>query len=343
MRRTTLAIGLLLAGCAGPQDFMRTAGPAAHGLARLGGATLLLLSAVSIVTWLLILWVAMRRRGTLEAHAPVDAGGGQRWILIGGVAIPVAVLAIIFIGTLETLSAFPMACSDAKGPGSDPLCATGVPQIRVTGQQWWFEAQYQFASPDLDVIAPTEIHVPVGRPVDIELATRDVIHSFWVPKLHGKVDLVPGYSNRIRIQADVPGTYQGECGEYCGAQHAKMRLQIVAQSQEAFQSWLTAQRAEAHEPTSEEAVRGKAVFERGACIVCHTVRGTAAQGKVGPDLTHVASRRYLAGGTLPNNAANLEAWVTHAQSLKPASRMPNITAFTGSDLRALVAYLQSLK
>jgi len=170
----------------------------------------------------------MRRRGTLDTHAPIDADGGQRWILIGGFAIPVAVLAIVFISTLQTLRAYPMACLDPTVPSTDALCIAGVPLIRVTGQQWWFEAEYLFDPPALNITAPTEIHIPLGRPVDIELRTRDVIHSFWVPKLHGKVDLVPGMTNRIRIQADRPGLYQGECGEYCGAQHAKMRLQVVA-------------------------------------------------------------------------------------------------------------------
>ena len=345
MRRLVLSIATacVLAGCASPQDYMHAAGPAARGLASLGWLTLAAFSAASIVVWVLILWIVMRRRGTLDTHAPIDADGGQRWILIGGFAIPVAVLAIVFISTLQTLRAYPMACLDPTVPSTDALCIAGVPLIRVTGQQWWFEAEYLFDPPALNITAPTEIHIPVGRPVDIELRTRDVIHSFWVPKLHGKVDLVPGMTNRIRIQADRPGLYQGECGEYCGAQHAKMRLQVIADTADQFQAWLVAQRAAVVQPTSEEAAQGREVFERGACAACHTVRGTAAHGQVGPDLTHVASRRYIAGGTLENNTANLAAWVTHAQSLKPAAQMPDLTEFTGTQLRALVAYLQSLK
>jgi cytochrome c oxidase subunit II len=347
MRRCigTIALSCVaaVAACSTPQDYLHTAGPAAGGLAKLGWFTLVLFSAVSVIVWLLLLWIAVRRRGSLEAHAPIDVNQGQRWILIGGFAIPAAVLAIVFISTLETLSAYPMACADPVQAAASKVCATGVPQIRVVGQQWWFEAQYLFDPPAGNFTAPTEIHIPVGRPVDIELQTRDVIHSFWIPKLHGKVDLVPNLDNHIRIQADRPGLYQGECGEYCGEQHAHMRLQVMAQSAEEFQAWVSAQRAASVQPQSDETKMGRKIFEQAACVVCHTVRGTTAQGQYGPDLTHVGSRRYIAGGTLPNTTANLTAWVTHAQSFKPGARMPNITQFTGVQLRALVAYLQSLK
>lgn len=339
----TALCAAVVSGCSTPQDYLHTAGPAARGLAALGWFTLVVFSAATVVVWALIAWVSVRRSGTLDEHAPIDVNGGQRWILIGGFAIPVAVLAIVFISMLQTLKAYPMACLDASTPGSDSVCVVGVPRIRVMGQQWWFEAQYLFDPPAGDFTAPTEIHIPVGRPVDIELETRDVIHSFWIPKLHGKVDLVPGLVNRIRIQADRPGLYQGECGEYCGAQHAHMRLQVVAQQPDEFEAWLQGQRATSAEPQSAEATAGREIFERSPCVACHTVRGTVAHGQVGPDLTHVASRSYIAGGMLVNNTANLEAWVTHAQSLKPGSRMPDITAFTGRQLRALVAYLQTLK
>jgi cytochrome c oxidase subunit II len=338
-----ICAAVALAGCAAPQDFMHAAGPAARGLASLGWFALLLFSAVTVVVWLLLFWITLRRKGTLAEHAPIDANGGQRWIVVGGFLLPAAILAIVFISMLQTLAANPMACLDAKGTGTDALCAVGVPEIRVTGQQWWFNAEYLFDPPASNITAPTEIHIPVGRPVDIELETRDVIHSFWVPKLHGKVDLVPGMTNRIRIQADEPGVYQGQCGEYCGMQHAKMRLQVVAQTAEEFQAWMRAQRAPSVEPASDRIRMGRQVFEQAACVVCHTVRGTRAQGQFGPDLTHVASRLYIAGGTLNNDTANLEAWVTHAQSLKPGAQMPDLTQFTGVQLSALAAYLQSLK
>ena len=340
----TFAAGvLLLGGCTAPLDYLHPAGPAAGALASLGWFTLLTFVAVSIIVCLLILALALRRRGTLAEHAPVDTNDGQQWIVVGGFAIPAAILAIIFISAMQTLKAYPMACLDEQGPAPGRYCVAGVPQIRVTGHQWWFEAEYLFSDVSQNINAPTELHIPVGRPVDIELRTRDVIHSFWLPKLHGKVDLIPGITNHIRIQADRPGLYQGQCGEFCGVQHAHMHLQLVAQAPEDFENWLAQQRAPAARPAGQEAALGLAVFERSPCVACHTVRGTAAHATIGPDLTHLASRHYIAGGSLENNTANLSAWVTHAQSLKPGSRMPDLTVFTGAELRALVAYLNTLK
>jgi cytochrome c oxidase subunit 2 len=328
------------AGCSAPQDYLHTAGPAAHRIAVLGWFALLSFSVTIVVMWLLIGWIAVRRRGSFTEHAPIDANGGQRWILVGGLAVPVAVLAILFIATMETLSAFPMQHADQ---GAGEVC-TDAPRIMVTGHQWWFDAEYQFPEPDRNFEVTTELHIPVGKPVDVLLQTRDVIHSFWIPKLHGKVDLVPGQVNQVRIQADRPGVYEGECGEYCGAQHAHMRLQVVAQAQKDYDAWVEQQRKDAAGvPGWDEALRGKQVFMAAACPLCHTVRGTAALGQVGPELTHVGSRRRIGGGMLENNTANLEAWVTHAQSLKPGAQMPDLTQFNGRDLRALVGYLQSLR
>ncbi len=322
----------LLAGCDGPQNYMKAGGPAAAKLAQIGGATLIAFSVVSIITLALLLWVAVRRRGTLDWHAPLDADGSQRWILIGGIAVPVAVLAIIFVSSLRSMSHYPMPDDDGSRP-----------DIRVTGQQWWFNAEYLGETPQDLVSAPTEVHIPVGRPVDIELVTRDVIHSFWIPKLHGKVDLVPGMANRIRIRADAPGVYSGECGEYCGPHHANMRLFVVAQNPEEFDRWLQDQRANAREPQTSGQHTGEQVFMSAACAVCHKVRGTPALGQVGPDLTHVASRSRIAGGMLPNNRGTLTAWMAHAQAIKPGSQMPDLPGLSGEQLIALADYLESLQ
>jgi len=353
--RLALAATVLLAGCAGPQNYMSTGGRAARELADLGWPVLLGFSLVTVVTWGLLFWVALRRRGSFDEHAPAEAGGGQRWILVGGVAIPVAVLSITFIATLGTLSTFPMAHA-----------AMDEPDIRIVGHQWWFDAEYlpggsicggdpsqlgshpaslpQGEQASLIVHSPTEVHIPVGVPVEIEVETHDVIHSFWVPKLHGKVDLVPGLKNRVRVQADAPGVYEGQCGEYCGVEHAQMRLQVIAQTPEDYVKWLNHQREDASVAAAAAQVQaGRQVFENGACILCHTVRGTAAHGLVGPELTHVGARQRIAGGVLANDTANLEAWVTNAQTLKPGSAMPSLRQFTGPELRALVAYLQSLR
>jgi cytochrome c oxidase subunit 2 len=332
-RAATLLLPCLLAACSGPQDYLSPEGPAARTLARLGLFTLILFVAVSVASWLLLWAVIRRRRGSFAEHAPVqETRLGHGWILVGGVVIPLLVLGLVFGLSLHTLKAFPMEHGDPA-----------TPLVRVTGQQWWFDAEYRLSGEDLSVHAPTEIHIPVGCPVEFELATRDVIHSFWVPKLHGKVDLIPGMVNRIRVQADRPGVYEGECGEFCGVQHAHMRLQVVAEDGKDFMRWLEHQRADAAEPSTGAERHGQAVFLRAACPLCHSVRGTPARGTVGPDLTHVGARRRIAGGSLDNDTANLAAWISHAQSLKPGAQMPDLTQFDGQELRDLTAYLQSLK
>jgi cytochrome c oxidase subunit 2 len=217
------------------------------------------------------------------------------------------------------------------------------PDILVTGHQWWWEVQYLDGGPDQQFTTANEIHIPVERSINIELRSADVMHSFWVPSLHGKVDLIPGLPNYIRLEASSPGQYDGQCAEYCGAQHAHMRLQVVAQAPDEYSAWLDRQRQPAAEPQSQEAIAGKQLFEAGPCSLCHQIRGTLAGGRVAPDLTHMGGRKKLAANSFPNNDAYLEAWVTHAQSLKPAALMPDLTQFTGEQLRDLVAYLRQLQ
>jgi cytochrome c oxidase subunit 2 len=316
------------------QNILAPGGPAARTIADAGWFVLITFSAVTVVMWILIGWLALRRKGTLAEHAPWDAGGGMTWVTIGGFTIPVIILAVMFIVTLKTMAAFPMGNDEMHAP---------PPMLRVIGHQWWWELQYEIGGETRQVVSANEIHIPVGRPVDIELRTVDVIHSFWVPELHGKVDLVPNKPNRIRVQADRPQTFRGECAEFCGPQHANMILLVQADAPADFQKWLEAQRADAARPIAPEAVHGQQLVMTHACVLCHTIRGTDAHGLVGPDLTHVGSRRRIAGNELENNTANLSAWVTHAQALKPYAKMPNLSVFTGSELRDVVAYLQTLR
>jgi cytochrome c oxidase subunit 2 len=193
------------------------------------------------------------------------------------------------------------------------------------------------------VTTANEIHIPAGRAIDIDLASSDVIHSFWVPELHGKVDLIPGMTNRIRVEADHPGTYRGQCAEFCGAQHAHMILLVIAETPEKFEQWLAEQRQPAATPATEQHVLGQQLFESRPCLLCNTIRGTLANGRVGPDLTHLGSRRMIAANMLENNTANLAAWVTHARSLKPGTVMPDVTQFDGEELQSIVGYLQHLR
>jgi cytochrome c oxidase subunit 2 len=217
------------------------------------------------------------------------------------------------------------------------------PVVQVIGHQWWWEVNYLYGGVSEHVTDANEIHVPVGEPIDIDLESRDVIHSFWVPELHGKVDLIPGMVNRIRIQADRPAVFRGECAEYCGPQHAHMILAVRADAPDDFAKWLAHAREPARPPADPLAQHGEQVFMNGPCVLCHKVRGTPAQGLVGPDLTHVGSRLGIAAQTLPNNLGTVEAWITHAQSLKPYAQMPSLSMFTGEDALALAAYVRSLQ
>ena len=290
---------------------------------------------ITLIMWALIAWAAITRHGTLAEHAPVDIGGGQGWITIGGMLIPFIILFLIFVFGLKLLASFPI--HEAKHQ------MNLEPDILVVGHQWWWELHYLNPNPSLDVTTANEIHIPANRTVTIELESRDVIHPFWVPALHGKVDLVPGHPNFVRIEASHAGSFEGQCAEYCGAQHAHMRLLVIAQAPDEYQLWLNAQREPGRTPTTPEAEKGEKIFLSGPCSMCHTVRGTIAGGRVAPDLTHIGSRRYIASNSFPNDNAYLEAWVTHAQSLKPEALMPDFTRFTGVQMRDSVAYLRQLQ
>ena len=323
---------LSLTGCHSTQSTLYPAGPAAGNIAWLEWTALITFCIVSFIMWILLLWAVTRKRGSLETHAPWNEGGGQAWIAIGGFAIPFVVLCSLFILGLLLLRSFPVH----EGMKLHP-------EIRVIGHQWWWEVQYIADPANRQFTTANEIHIPVGRPVDIELDGADVIHSFWVPRLHGKVDLNPGQRNYIRIQANAPGNYAGQCAEYCGEQHAQMLLLVVAQMPQDYEAWYNNQLNPSREPQDAEAIHGRDVFLGAACVFCHQIRGTDAHGHVAPDLTHLASRQRIASDSYENDKANLAGWVVHAQTLKPGAEMPNLAVFNGPDLRALVAYLQELK
>jgi cytochrome c oxidase subunit 2 len=327
-----LLLPVVLAMRGQAQSTLDPAGPAAKSLSDLSWFVFILFTAVAVVMCSLIAWVATRRRGTFDEHEPVDAGGGQLWILIGGFAIPFVILAAVFILGLRAVTRFPLH----DGYVMDP-------EIRLIGHQWWWEARYVGGPPNNQFVTANEIHIPVGRPVNIELSSADVIHSFWVPNLSGKVDLIPGQVNHMRLQADRPGVYSGKCAEYCGAQHANMMIVVVAHPENEFEDWRAHQLEPSSAPSTAQEARGQELFLSSPCSLCHTIRGASARGAVAPDLTHLASRRGIAANALENNKANISAWVTHAQALKPSSMMPNVTQFSGDELQALVAYLQQLR
>jgi cytochrome c oxidase subunit 2 len=254
------------------------------------------------------------------------------WVLIAGLGIPGAVFAGVFIGMLTELQAFPAA-------GHYDHAA---PHIRIVGHRWWWHVEYRIGGTTDYVTTANELHIPTGTDIDIALASADVIHSFWVPTLHGKMDLIPNQTSHIRIQATDPGVYRGECAEFCGAQHANMLFLVIAEARDRFDAWLAAQREPGRLPATEQERLGQQVFISHACVTCHTIRGTIARATVGPDLTHIASRRSLAGA-FPNDESWLRAWVSHAQSLKPGVLMPSLPQFEDGELQALTAYLRSLQ
>jgi cytochrome c oxidase subunit 2 len=214
----------------------------------------------------------------------------------------------------------------------------GALRVRVVGHQWWWE----FGYPELGVTTATDLHLPAGQPVMLELASPDVIHSFWIPRLGGKRDTPPGQLNRLLLTPGEPGAYPGQCAEFCGLSHAHMRATAVVQLPAEFQAWVARQKAPAAEPADgTPPARGRDLFRTSACVGCHTIRGVSSGG-IGPDLTHVGSRRTIAGGMLPNTAAELTRWLRDPPAVKPGSLMPNLH-LGDADAAALAAYLTGLK
>lgn len=323
------AVAVLCPGCRSDMSVFEPAGPYAAKITHLTWF-LVILSTVVFVGVMVVVAMAVSRNRTRDP-AEVDlAGRPHHFILIGGAIIPAIVLTAVFVAAMHVTGLFP------------PPAPQNALSVKVTGNQWWWEIQYN--DPDLsrEFVTANEMHIPVGRPVRVTLVSHDVIHSFWVPRLQGKLDVIPGDTNEIRLIADKPGDYRGQCAEYCGMQHANMAFHVVADDPSSYEAWAATQRADAAEPTDSVAARGKQVFLSGPCALCHSIRGTPAQAQIAPDLTHIGSRSTIAAGTLPNTLGNMEAWITNAQSLKPGTKMPSLTVFNGADLRALAVYLESL-
>jgi cytochrome c oxidase subunit 2 len=215
-------------------------------------------------------------------------------------------------------------------------------ELRITAHQWWWDIEYLDDDPSQRFHTANEVHLPVNASVHVSLMADDVIHSFWVPNLHGKRDLIPGRPGDIDLQPERIGVYWGQCAEFCGVQHAKMALEVVVEDGAAFEAWKTRQQQSAPEPRDDKMVHGRDVFMSSACVMCHNISGTSASATIGPDLTHVASRRMLAAGALPNNTANLYGWLSNPQGIKPGNHMPNVD-LEGNELEPLVTYLESLR
>jgi cytochrome c oxidase subunit 2 len=289
--------------------------------------TAVALGVVALVCIAILAAMAHNRSRSQEPPRRNEIRSGLAWIYIG-IGATVLVLIATFTGTMATLDA-------ASHPPRDPTLT-----MDVTGHQWWWEVRYsQAGHPELGFVTANEVHLPVGIPVRVRLHAADVIHSFWLPQIAGKTDVIPGQTNEMWVEARKPDTTSGMCGEYCGLQHAHMMMQVVAESPDAFNAWTTSRRAEAPAATGDLAA-GQMIFTR-TCGGCHAVAGTMSLGRVGPDLTHIASRASIGAGALANTPANLMSWITNAPLLKEGARMPPIT-LDAAQLKSVVAYLQSL-
>jgi len=313
-----------LAGCNRAQNVLAPVGDQA---AEIGGIwNLMLWICVPVyVLVLLALGIAMRRN-----HGHV---AGERALLRGLWAWSIAIASLL---TVLTAASF-VVDRRLHASVEDAL------QVRITAKQWWWQVEYMDpAMPSRNFITANELHLPAGRPAQIELRSADVIHSLWIPVLAGKEDLVPGYTNTIVVTPRVPGDYRGQCAEFCGLQHAHMALDVRVAEADAFAAWWERQLAPAPAPSTENAARGKTLFEQGPCALCHRIVGTPASGITGPDLTHLASRRTLAAGTLPLARDTLAAWILDPQHYKPGAHMPK-SPLAPEDVDAIAAYLMELQ
>jgi len=256
--------------------------------------------------------------------------GSRGFVVAAGIGLPIVVLSALLFYAFGTAA---------------QLSRAGMPpavRIEVSAEMWWWRVRYLDSEDGVLFETANDIRIPAGQPVEFVLKSDNVIHSFWVPNLAGKVDMVPGHVNRLRAQAHEPGRFRGQCAEYCGAQHAKMMFEVQAMAAADFQAWTAAQRLPAREPGDARLLAGKRYFMR-ACAQCHTIRGTAAAGVQGPDLTHVGSRSSLAAGVLDNNIGSLAGWIAGSQHIKPGNAMPSFNQLSGEGLRAIAQYMESLQ
>jgi cytochrome c oxidase subunit 2 len=329
-RFAPLLLFLPISGCAGPQNVLDPASDQAselHGLMTLmlvvcGLAYLLLMAFLAAALW--------RARGQLGGPPALHPDDRRLDRGLG------AWTALIAVG-LTVLAGGSFLVDRALANKA----VTSMPTVRVTGQQWWWRIEYRDPATGRWIETANELHLPLNTPTRVQILSADVIHSFWIPNLSGKIDMVPGRSNAITMTPRRQGWFRGQCAEFCGLQHAEMALDVKVETPEAFQAWLAAQ-AQPAPAASGEGVRGETVALSAPCANCHTIRGTGAKGRAGPDLTHVASRRSVAAGTASLQRSTLMGWITQPQAMKPGNEMP-ATPMTPQDALAVTRYLEGLR
>ena len=319
------AVAFLPGGCAwnGPMSTVAGRSDFAREILHVYGIITWVAAVIALVVFAGLAWVLLRFRDRPGAPPPPQTRGHTLLELSWTIA-PALVLLLIAIPTIQVIFR------------TQATPAAGALEVLVRGRQWWWEFRY----PALDVATANELHLPAGRPVQLTLEGPDVIHSFWVPQLGGKRDVVPGRLNRLTLTPETPGEYWGQCAEFCGASHANMGMRVVVDAPAAFERWVAAQRATPAEPAGPAAA-GKAIFASRACVGCHTIRGVSA-GVLGPDLTTFGGRKTLAAGMLPNTPETVAAWVKDPGAIKPGVKMPAL-GLTDAEARAVAAYLMTLK
>lgn len=325
-----LAISLTRCSAQDPQNTLRgTAGPVADRQADLYWFVFWIAVGIFILVTGLLLYIVFRYRARREGELPPQVHGNTRLEIAWTIA-PALVLAVVAVPTFTTL----WDLSRPPAPEENAL------EVVVRAHQWWWEFYY----PAENITTANELHIPVGRKVRAKLESADIIHSFWIPKLAGKLDVIPGHTNELFFEASRPGEYRGQCVEFCGLSHANMRLRVIAQSESDFQAWVRQQQQPARTPTGR-AAQGAQLFQNPAlCAACHTVAGTSAQGLIGPNLTHFASRSTFAGATFERTPENLTQWIKNPPAMKPGAKMPAFgNQLTEEQIADLVAYLQSLE
>jgi cytochrome c oxidase subunit 2 len=324
----------MLAGLPGDHRILHAAGPQSAHIEWLYWFIFWLTFAVFVIVVIGFSRAGARSYSPARQMLPIitDLSGDRRAAWVVGAAVGVTVTALFVVLFLSVITGKKVEGLTSKNPVT----------VQVIDHQWWWEVIYPNSQADQTVMTANEIHVPVGKPIVILTNSADVIHSFWAPNVNGKRDLLPGYSSAFWMQIDQPGTYHGQCAEFCGLQHAHMGFSIVAESDEEFQAWKAQQLKPASEPSASDTIHGREVFLTHACVMCHTIRGTDAGSRMGPDLTHLASRNMIAAETLPNTQGALAGWIVDPQRIKPGNHMaPN--PLDPRDLQDLVTYLGTLK
>jgi cytochrome c oxidase subunit 2 len=291
---------------------------------------------IAHLSWVLfgggaVIFVAVMALMLLSLRRDARPLAARWWIAGGGIAFPVVVLTSLLVW------------STWRSAELSPQTSRGALSIGVSAKMWWWEVRYHDPASGREVVSANEIRIPTGRPVYLGLTSTDVIHSLWVPALNGKMDTVPGRVNGLTLQADKPGIYRGQCAEYCGEQHARMALHVIAMEPADYARWLANEARPAPAPTEALTMRGRSAFLEQRCQSCHTIRGVAESARLGPDLTHVGGRTHIAAGTLRNHRGTLAAWIADPQAIKAGARMPAALDIDGETLRALAAYLEQLK